>query len=119
MTADREIAQAISDGTNCIHAVLKRLDSGPQALPEPAWPNALGDLERALERVIAHEVVTSMRVTQADLDRIRDIKHLVSAWITAHQAPEGLRAQAEEALQAVGLSEPMGVEHTSTKNTPR
>ena len=104
MTADREIAEAISDGINCLHAMIGHIDSGAYSIPDPAWPNAIGEMERALERVMALEVTTSMSVAQEDLNRIRAIRDLVSAWKAESQALQELRTLAQAALRSLGFT---------------
>jgi hypothetical protein len=104
MSRDREIAEAISDGLNCIHAIVAALGAGTPA-PDPEWLVALQEMERALDGVMAKEVVTSMFVSEEERDRVRRIRASIADWTTKGQPPSDLQTVAEAVLRSFGLRE--------------
>jgi hypothetical protein len=103
VTRDREIAEAISNGVNCIHAIATALRSGAQRIPEPEWLTALQNMERALDGVMAKEVLTSMIISEEDRDRVRRVTALVADWMTTGRPPAELQTAAETVLRFFGL----------------
>ncbi|MDI1452114.1 hypothetical protein [Polyangium sp. 6x1] len=103
MTRDREIAGAISDGINCIYAFVTALRAGASPTPVPEWLTTLQEMERALDGVMAKEVMTSMVVGEEERDRVRRVSALVADWIATGAAPSELQTTAEAVLRFFGL----------------
>jgi hypothetical protein len=108
VTRDREIAQAISEGINCIAAIDGALRANERASndPDPSWVTVLHEMERALQGIINKEVLTSMVVSAQDHDRIRKLREMVSDWVLTCRAPDELQAEAESILRMYGISPP-------------
>jgi hypothetical protein len=106
MTRDREIAQAISEGINCIAAIVVALRADASAPKEPnlEWETSLHEMERALDSILAKEVWTSMEVGEEDRDRIRKLCELISGWVKTQVVPGELRVEAESILRFYGIS---------------
>lgn len=106
MTADRDIANAISDGINSIAELASALDRETCDGPKPAtpeWPSALEAMERALEAVIAGEVTTSLVIHSEDVERIRRIRAFVSEWLTSGHVAKELKALVANTLRSFPL----------------
>jgi hypothetical protein len=103
VTRDREIAEALSDGINCIHSVVTALQSNASATPDPEWLTTLDAMEVALDGIMAKEVMTSMVVGEDERDRVRRLRALVADWTTTGQPPPDLRALAESVLRFFGV----------------
>ncbi len=104
MTRDRETANAISEGINCIHAFVVALRHDASATPDPEWVTTLHEMERALDGIIAKEVRTSMLLSEEDRDRVRRLRALVLDWVTTQKAPGELQAVAESVLKSLGIT---------------
>lgn len=103
MARDREIAEAISDGINCIHAIATALRAGASPSPDPAWLAILQKMEHALDGVIAKEVKTSMTIREEDRDRVHEVSKLIADWTTTNQPPPELQDKAETVLRLFGV----------------
>ncbi|KYF56404.1 hypothetical protein BE04_10580 [Sorangium cellulosum] len=97
MTRERQVAQALSEGLNCLHAIVESLDVGAPSseLPRDEWSGALRAMGDAFDAIRSREVTTTLIVQQADCDLVRGLGALVQAWTTARQPPQELRAMAE------------------------
>lgn len=103
MSRDRDIAEAISEGINCIHAIATALAAGAPKAPDPAWVTTLQEMERALDDVMASAVTTSMVVSEEERDRVRRVRAWVADWTTTDQPPTELQPMAEAILRSLGL----------------
>lgn len=120
MTRDREVAQAISEGLNCIAAIAAalRADASVAQLPSPEWAATLDAMRKALEAIAAKEVATSFVADQAAIDRVRKVRTLVSDWTTTQRVPQRLRAEADAVLQSFDLAGSNEMLELTTKFTP-
>ncbi|WP_437593326.1 hypothetical protein [Sorangium sp. So ce1000] len=100
MTRDRQVAQALSEGFNCLSAIVESFDVGVPAheLPRNEWSGTLRAMGDALDAILSNEVATSLVVQQADCDSVRRLVGLVLEWKTTRQPPHELRAMAESLL---------------------
>lgn len=109
MTGDRDVANAIADGINCIAELASAIGNEEREgcdrprVANPRWPEALREMERAFEAVIAKEVITSIVLGKEDVERVRRTRALVSAWLKDGHASEELRDLAEAILRSFGL----------------
>jgi hypothetical protein len=109
MTADRELANAISDGINCIAELASKLreveceNSEKPNLASPEWSKDLEAMERAFEAVMRNEVITSLSITNEDVVRLRRVRVLVSEWLSHGHASKELRGLADATLSSFGL----------------
>ena len=106
MTRDREVAQALSGGLNCVAAIVAALESDAHTLggPDPQWTTALHGLELALDAISNNEVSTSLQVSQEDHDRVRRMRLLVSDWRLMQPPPHELATLATSVLRTFNLS---------------
>jgi hypothetical protein len=109
MSADREIANAISDGINCIAEIASALSAVERdsndvpSSPDPRWSKSLDAMERAFNAVLARQVITSLVVHGEDVGRIQGLSVLVSEWLIHGRASEELKPLAEATLSSFGL----------------
>ncbi len=105
MTRDRDVAQALSDGLNCIAAIVGALDADAPAFqaPRPEWAATLHAMEGALTAIASKGVTTSLVVGEEECERVRRLRALVSSWATARLPPQELRAVAESVLAIFDL----------------
>jgi hypothetical protein len=109
MSVDRDIANAISDGINCVAEILSALGEAERGSDDepgsarPEWPEALQAMERAFGAVVAGEVVTSLAAHGEDIGRIRRMRALVLDWLKHGRAGEELKALADATLSSFGL----------------
>lgn len=101
MSADREIANAISEGLNCIAEVVaalsaaeRRSDDAPGSA-RPEWPEALEAMERAFDAVVAGEATSSLVARGEDIGRLRRMRALVLEWLKHGRANGELKELAE------------------------
>ena len=82
----REAGEAISDGINAIAAILAALEPkashiGAVDMPRSIVAVRLEAMEHALHRLMTgSNVQTTLRVTPADLERIRALRQRVLSW---------------------------------------
>jgi len=100
MTRDRAIAEAISDGINAAYAIVTALRASAPQSPDHGWLIALEQMEQALRGVMANEVKTSMVVSEATCDLIRQVATLVGEWTATEKPPPGLVTAAEAVLRS-------------------
>jgi len=103
MSRDREIAEAISEGINCTHAIVAALRAGASSPADPGWPGTLQALGRALDGVRANEVMSSMVVGEDDCARVRTLNALCADWVNSGRPPAELLSVAEEVLHFLGM----------------
>jgi hypothetical protein len=108
MSLDRQIANALSEGINCIAALAAAAgESTISAAPssaDPSWPDTLRELEHALNAIRGGAVTTSLDVRDEDLERSRRLQGLVEVWLQQGHPPEGLGALAGEMLESLALT---------------
>ncbi|HVK69144.1 MAG TPA: hypothetical protein VM694_32020 [Polyangium sp.] len=104
MTSDRDIANEIAEGINCIAAFVMALRDDPSTTPEPDWVTIVHGTERALDSILAKEVWTDMVIREEDRDRVRKLRALVSDWVATRTAPDELRSTAESVLTSFGIT---------------
>lgn len=105
MTRDREVAEALSGGLNCLAAIRAALQAEtlPAELPRPEWVATLHAMEQALEAIAAEEVRTALAVGEQDRERVRRVSVLLSEWITHQRSPQELPALVESTLALFGV----------------
>lgn len=100
----REISEALSDGIGAIAAILAALEPnanriGAADMSRSTIAVRLEAMERALERVmIGADVQTTLRVSPADLERVRALRELVRVWDEDDAPTIDLRQLAKEAF---------------------
>ncbi|XYI03026.1 hypothetical protein ACMHYB_26025 [Sorangium sp. So ce1128] len=101
MTRDRQVAQALSEGLNCLFAIVESLDVGASAseLPTNEWLATLRAMGDAFDAILSREVATTLVVRQADCDFVRRLVGLVLDWTTTRQPPQELRTMTESILK--------------------
>ncbi|MDC3959548.1 hypothetical protein [Polyangium jinanense] len=104
MTDDRDTANAIAEGINCIAAFVMALREDPSTTPDPEWVTILHETERALDGILAKEVWTDMVVGEEERDRVRKLRALVSDWVATRKAPDDLQSTAESVLTSFGIT---------------
>lgn len=104
MSRDREIAEAFSEGLNCIAGIAAALreNASPPKLPQPSWEAALLAMENALEAIASKEVQTSLDLPQEQRENIRRLRALVGEWTSLGMPPRGLQEEAEAILAFFG-----------------
>lgn len=101
MSRDRQLANALSDGINCIAAIIGSYRSDTP--PSPDWPVVLCEMEAAFDAIAAHEVTTSLEVAAQDREQLRRLNALVSQWIAnGRRPPDELHIIAESILALFG-----------------
>lgn len=105
MTRDREVAEALSGGLNCLAAIRAALQAEtlPAELPRPEWIAALHAMEQALGAIAAEEVRTTLAVSEQDRERIRRVSVLLSEWITHQRPPQELPVLVASTLALFGV----------------
>ena len=100
MTRDQQAAQALSEGLNCLSAIVESFDVGAPALdlPRNEWLGTLRAMGDALDAILSKEVATSLVAQQADCDSVRRLVGLMLEWTTTRKPRQELRAMAESLL---------------------
>ncbi|WP_437282418.1 hypothetical protein WME90_18140 [Sorangium sp. So ce375] len=101
MTRERQVAQALSEGLNCLSAIVESLDLGAPVseLPTNEWLGTLCAMGDAFDAILSREVTTTLVVRQADRDFVRRLVGLVLEWTTTRQPPRELRTMIESILK--------------------
>ncbi|MDC0681744.1 hypothetical protein [Sorangium atrum] len=101
MTRERQVAQALSEGLNCLSAIVESLDGGASAseLPANEWLGTLCAMGGAFDAILSKEVTTTLVVRQADRDFVQRLIGLVLEWTTTRQPPQELRTTIESILK--------------------
>ncbi|WP_437319940.1 hypothetical protein [Sorangium sp. So ce385] len=101
MTRDRQVAQALSEGLNCLSVIVESLDVGAPAseVPRSEWLGALRAMGDAIDAISSREVATTLIVQQADCDIVRRLIALVQEWTTTRQPPQELPVMAQSILK--------------------
>lgn len=103
MTPDRSIATAIMEGINCIAEIASVLDEGIGSVVNHSWLDSLRTMEQAFAAIQAGEVATSMVISDQLVERVRDVRELVSNWLNGGNPPNGLKGQVDAVLAFFGL----------------
>lgn len=105
MERARLVAQAISNGLNCICTIADALkaDAPAAELAMAQWSEVLASMEAALQGVMDGEILSSMTVTQEHLSLVRTVRALVSKWTAAGYPPQELREVAESVVRLFHL----------------
>lgn len=108
MSRDREIAEAFSEGLNCIAGIVTALreNASPPKLPQPQWEEALWAMENALEAIASKEVQTSLAVPQEQRESVRRLHVLIGEWTKLGMPPPGLQETAQKILVLFDLGDP-------------
>ncbi|WP_437579799.1 hypothetical protein [Sorangium sp. So ce887] len=101
MTRDRQVAQGLSQGLNCLSAIVESLDIGAPTseLPRDEWLGALHAMGDAFDALLSKDVATTLIVQPSDCDYVRRLVALVLEWTSARQPPQELRPMAESILK--------------------
>lgn len=86
-----------------MYEVVTALRAGASPSPDPAWITILEEMERALDRVIAKEVTTSMTVSEEDRNRVHEVRTSIVDWTTTNRPPPELQGKAETVLRLFGV----------------
>ncbi len=97
----RELANAISEGINCL-ANLRKLAKANES-PPPESEAELDDMERAFEGVRAGGIETDFVADEALMANTRGLRALVSDWLKSGQVPKEVIPQIEGLLERFGL----------------
>lgn len=101
MTIDCEIAEAISDGINCLATLIQVAKSGER--PADSCLQELDAMARAYADVRAGVVVTNHVPSVDEIENVRRVHTLVTAWLITGEQPTELLHSVEAILDRMGI----------------
>lgn len=103
MTPDRSIANAMMEGINCLAEIASMVNEGIDSAANHSWLDTLHAMEQAFNSIQAGEVITSMTITDGQIERIRRVQEFASTWLRDGRPPNELKEQVDVLLASFGL----------------